>query len=203
MMPLILHGLETALNQLLRLDPDSTQRIKLLEGKCIKINISDWNISFFILPYSHGLELMTDYHKPPDTIISGTLSGLIKVGTAKASTTALFDASIMISGDTQAGEALGRILKDLEIDWEEHLSTIVGDSLAHPIAYHAKKAISSGKRSLKSLGENLSEYLHYESQQLPTPFEVEQLIQNIEQLRDDIDRIEARIHRLQARSPST
>ena len=195
----MLTGLEAMINKVLRLDPDSIERLKKLDGKSVKVVINDWNISFFVLPYAHGLQLLNEYHKQPNTVISGKLFGLMKAGIAKAKTTALFDESITISGDTQTGEAIRDVLKNLDIDWEEQLSKIVGDSLAHPIAHHAKKAVDLGKRTIRSLGDNVSEYLHYESQQLPPQQAVENFISDVSRLRDDVDRIEARINKLMAK----
>lgn len=195
-MKLVLKGLEVALNKIIRLDSDALEKTKKLEGKCVKIDITNWNMSFFLLPYSQGLELLSEYYQQPDTVISGTLFGLIKVGAAGATTSSLFEESITISGDTKTGEALRDILKNLDIDWEEQLSKIVGDSLAHPIAHHGKKIAEAGKRAIKSLSGNLSEYLHYESQQLPPPQAVENFIEDVSRLRDDVDRLEARLNRM-------
>jgi len=203
MIALALTGLEAALNKVLRLDPDTLKKCRQLDGKSIKLEITDWDISFFILPYAQGVQLITDHHQTPNTTISGKLFNLMKVGAAGASTTALFDASITISGDTKTGEVLRDIFRDLDIDWEEQLSKIVGDTLAHPIASRVKKFFSLGKRSAQSFGENISEYLHYEAQQLPPKNDVEQFIERIANVRDDVDRMDARVQRLQARKPSS
>ena len=201
MMSIVLTGLEAVINKVLRLDPDTIERLKKLDGKSVKVMISDWNISFFVLPYAYGLQLLSEYDKQLNTVISGKLFSLMKAGAAKAQTTALFDESITISGDTQTGEAIRDVLKNLDIDWEEQLSKIVGDSFAHPIAYHAKKAVGLGKQTIKSLGENVAEYLHYESQQLPPEQAVENFITNVGRLRDDVDRLEARINQLMIEKP--
>ncbi|MCB1826964.1 MAG: SCP2 sterol-binding domain-containing protein, partial [Coxiellaceae bacterium] len=164
-----------------------------------KIDITDWNLRFFILPYAQGIQLVDHYHEKPNTTISGKLFSLMKIGAAGASTTVMFDEAITISGDTKTGEVMRDVLKNLDIDWEEQLSKIVGDSLAHPIMHHAKKAIAFGKRSLESLTGNVSEYLHYESKQLPPAAAVEHFIEDVSKLRDDVDRLEARVQRLKTR----
>lgn len=199
MMSLALIGLEAAINKVLRLDPDAIKKLKPLDGKAIKIEITDWKITFFILPYAQGVQLVDQYHQPANTTISGKLFSLIRVGAAGASTTSMFDESITITGDTKTGEAIRDVLADLDIDWEEQLSKVVGDSIAHPLTQHAKKAVSLGKRSMKSLAENIAEYLHYESKQLPPESAVEHFIEGVAKLRDDVDRMEARIQRLAAR----
>lgn len=192
----VLSGLETVLNKVIGCDPEAGRKLERLQGKSIKINITDWNLVFYLLPYEGGVQLLRDYHHRPDTTISGTLMGLMKVGMAGGTTTALFEESITVSGDTRTGELLREVLRNIEIDWEEQLSKVVGDSLAHPIASGVGKVIHCGKESLKSFGENVAEYLQYESQQLPSKQAVEGFIEEVAVLRDDVDRLEARIQRL-------
>lgn len=202
MITLALTGLETAINSILRLDPNTLEQLAALDGKAIKIELSDWEMAFYVLPHAQGLQLIPEYHKKTDTIIKGKLINLLKVGTAGATTTAMFDESISISGDTRTGEAIRNVLRNLDIDWEEHLSKIVGDSIAHKLTFHFKKTITLSKKGLRSFGENIQEYLHHESQQLPTPQAVENFCQDVGTLRDDIDRMQARIKRLQQGSAS-
>ena len=196
MFGLVLTGLEAAINRVLRLDPETLQKLAKIDGKVVKIELSDWETAFYVLPYPQGLQLLSEYHKKPDTVIKGKLINLVKVGTAGATTTSMFDGSIAISGDTRVGEAMRDILKNLDIDWEEHLSKIVGDTIAHKLAYHFRKTMTFGKKSIQSLGENIQEYLHHESKQLPTPQAIEHFHQEVGKLRDDVDRMEARVKRL-------
>ena len=49
MLALILSGLEKVLNSYLQLDPESIKRLSDVENKIIKIEITDWNFSFFML----------------------------------------------------------------------------------------------------------------------------------------------------------
>jgi ubiquinone biosynthesis accessory factor UbiJ len=196
MMSLALRGLEAVLNRLLRLDPQALTACAKLAGKSVKLEISDWNIDFFIVPYAQGFQLLNTYHQPPDTLIRGKLLSLVKTGAAGVTTRALFDESIAISGDTHTGEALRDILKQLDIDWEEQLSRIVGDTVAPPLARHLKKIWQCGQQGIRAFGENMTEYLQFESQQLPTKQAVERFIDDVAKLRDDVDRIAARVQRL-------
>ena len=116
----------------------------------------------------------------------------------RATTTSLFDESISIGGDTKTGEAIRDVLKHIDIDWEEQLSKVVGDTIAHPIASTFQKIVRFAKRGVKSLGGNVSEYLHYESKQLPPKNAVEHFIEEVAKVRDDVDRMDARVQRLQA-----
>ena len=196
MYTLALPGLETAINSYCRLDPDTITRLAALSDKVIKVEIIDWRISFYIAPDSHGIQLLAEYSQEPDTTIKGTLFGLFRVSLAGASGSSLFDNTIEISGDTDTGEAIRDILRKIDIDWEEHLSHLVGDTLAHQAARRFNQAVKFGKRSVEKLQENIKEYIHEEARYFPTQQQANQLYKNIGKLRDDVDRAEARIKRL-------
>ena len=56
MISLALVGLEKAINAYLKLAPDTITQLATLKGKAIKVDITDWHISFFVLPQSDGIE---------------------------------------------------------------------------------------------------------------------------------------------------
>lgn len=203
MQSLLLSGLEKTLNKVLQLDPASRERIAKLQGKSIKLEISDWNFACYFLPYQSGVQIVKEYDKEPDTMIRGKLFNLIRAGAGKASTRALFNEGITISGDTRTGEAFRDVLKELDIDWEEQLSAVLGNRIAPPLTHQFKKFLKASKESLRSLRGNISEYLHYESQQLPPKQAVETFMAEVDLLRNDVDRLEARINRLNHRKQTT
>ncbi len=192
-----LSGLETAINIYLHLDPETIKRTAKLSNKVIKIELTDWETSFYVLPSSSGLALLADYDKKPQATISGPLSGLVRVSLDKASSQSLFKQGVKITGDVQLGEQMQDILRRIDIDWEEHLSRFVGDIFAHQIARGFKKTIQIGKHTTETLQRNMKEYLHEEAKYFPTQQQIEAFYRNIGKLRDDVDRAEARIKRLQ------
>lgn len=196
MLSLALYGLETAINNFLRLDPDAIHYLKKIEGKIIKIEITDWCLHFFIRPDGQGIQLLSDTQQSPDAVIRGTLFGLLRTGCAKATGSALFKNTIEIDGDTETGEILRDLLQKIDIDWEEHLSKLTGDILAHKIGHQVRKTIQFTQHSITTLEENIKEYLHEEVRYFPTSQQLEEFYQNIATLRDDVDRLEARINRI-------
>lgn len=194
-----LKALEFTMNRYVQLDPDSIARLQRLSGKIISIYISDWRLSLLILPNEKGLELSDDPHLVPDVTLRATLFDLIKVGVAKGSNASLFSNKVEIKGDIELGEKIREILEKIDIDWEEHLSHIIGDIGAHQINRSFNKIKKIGKRILSSFSENLSDYLQVESSLLPTETQVEKLFKDIGHLRNDVDRLELRVARLENR----
>ena len=50
MINLMLTGLETAINRVLRLDPDTLEKLGKLDGKAVKIELADWETALYVLP---------------------------------------------------------------------------------------------------------------------------------------------------------
>ena len=192
-----LSAMEFAINQYLKLDPDTIKNIAELDGKTIKIELTDWNYTFYTVANTSGIQLLASHAGEADATIKGQLRGLIATGISGANTSDLFQHKIEISGDTEIGENMRDILRHIDIDWEEHLSKIVGDSAAHGLMYYAKQTMNFGKDVFCKLTDNISSFVHHEAKCFPTKSEIEKLYRDIGTLRDDVDRAEARIQRLQ------
>ncbi|MFW0042780.1 MAG: SCP2 domain-containing protein [Coxiella endosymbiont of Dermacentor nuttalli] len=191
MFTLVLARLEKMINAYLKLDSDSVQQLSHLKNKIIKIRIIDWNTEFFILLTKKGLQLTASSNKEADIIIYGTLLNLFKICFAKDSSVTLFKNRVEISGDTRVGEQILKILINVEIDWEEHLSKITGDILAHQAGIHIRRITNFGKFILKTLRTNIQDYLQNESQVIPSSEEAESLTRSITDLQYSVDRAES------------
>lgn len=200
MFTLALSSLEKIINTYLQLDPESVQRLSVLQGKIIKVRIVNWKTSFFIVITKKELKLTTTSKKNPDIIISGNLLNLFKTAWAKGSSPAFFKNQIKITGKTEIGEKIRDILVNINIDWEEYLSKITGDILAHQIGLYIKRTANFGKSALETVRVNIQDHLQNEAQILPSLEEIEHFIQSVTELQYSIDRTEARILRLMRHS---
>ena len=195
-MALILYGLEKALNNYVRLDTDTIQRLSKLEKKVIKVQIPDWNINFFIIPYKNGIRLLTSTNTKIDTVISGSLFSLFRAVYAKSKKSISFKNSIEISGDIEVGEKIHQIIVEMDIDWEEHLSKLTGDIIAHHIGMSVRRTISFSKYTTELLCKNLKAYLQAEAQLVPSLNEVSSFNESVALLQHAVERSEKRIQQL-------
>lgn len=192
--------LEKAINQVLALDPDTMERLKALQGKVIAIELRVINVTLYLIPGIEGLDVFGHFEGEPDTILRGTPLAMAKMGVAKEAGDVLFAGDVEISGDVELGQQFRDILDDLDIDWEEHLSHLTGDVVAHKIGNLVRGALKWGKQTTATLGQDTAEYLQEESRDLPNRGEVESYLKDVDTLRSDVDRMEARVNRLQHRS---
>lgn len=183
-------SMETALNTYLSLDPIALKKCRDLSGKKIKVTIENLKITLYIFPQAKGFQLATTYAGEADTEISGTPFGLFKA--SLTDTEAMQD--IHITGDVELGQRFHRLLREIDIDWEEHLATFTGDIIAHQIGSFARATKHWCKKSSQSMQANLSEFLHEEIRLLPPSEELNDFYHNVNELRNDIERLEQRIN---------
>jgi ubiquinone biosynthesis protein UbiJ len=195
---LVLAGLEITLNRYLSLDPETQSRLAGMTGKLIAVELRGMGITLYMAPHSGGIQLLREYDGSADAVISGTPVALARVGIGEERGL-LFAGEVEIRGDVTLGQRFESVLRELDIDWEEQLSRLVGDAAAHQIGNLVRDALQWGAKSMDTLGSDLTEYLQEESRQLPQRDEVNKFLAAVDVLRNDVERLEARVKRLQAR----
>ncbi|MDX1653869.1 MAG: SCP2 sterol-binding domain-containing protein [Candidatus Competibacteraceae bacterium] len=186
--------LETALNRILALDPESQARLARLDGKVIALDIQGLNLSLFLLPGPDGVLVQSDYGGQIHVTLRGTPLGL-----ARLSREGRAGPGTQLVGDTQVGREFNDLITGLDIDWEEQLSRLVGDATAHQTGRLLRGLTAWGRSSLTTLSHNLGEYLTREARDLPPRRALEGFLDEVDRLRDDVERLEVRIERLRRR----
>ena len=104
-----------------------------------------------------------------------------------------------LAGDIFFLQELQQIGLQLDIEWEQGLSVLVGDIAAQQIGQGVRSLWSFAKKAAEALLQNSGEFLREEAQLLPRPWQVEDFIEEVQELRSDIERFEARLTALQQR----
>jgi ubiquinone biosynthesis protein UbiJ len=188
--------LEQSINAALRLDPDGGAALGRFSGKVIAIELQGSPLHFYCLPAAGSLLLLTQYSGEPDTTLSGRPLALMKL-VAGDSRRVLFEGEVKIQGDVELGQQFKQVLDRLHIDWEEALSRITGDVVAHKAAHLLREIGSWWSNTRERVAANGAEYLQQEMWVLPTRAEVESFYQGVETLRDDVARLAAKLQQLQ------
>ena len=192
-------GIELAINRVLQLDEDILPRLQTLQGKVIAIEVRGLDVSLYLIPEINKLSVYGRFEGEPDTTLRGTPLALMRMGLVKHAGDVLFAGDVEISGDVELGQQFSEILQALDIDWEEHLSHLTGDLLAHKLGNVVRGALSWGQQTMDTLGQDVAEYLQEESETVPNQDEAEGFMSQVDVLRTDVDRMEARVKRLEKR----
>jgi len=185
---------EDVINQYLKLDPEAIQQLSKLHGKVLCVDVLGINKQYYVFPGEQDIGIETSYDGEPDTIIRGTVPALVKLGLQSDTASLMLSGEVEIIGDVRSGRAFKKCLSNLNIDWEEHMASVVGDVPAN-LAFNTVRQLSSwSKKVAASITQDFSEYVQEESRDVVTGVELERFNQEVDRLRDDIDRLAARIN---------
>ncbi len=194
----LLAAMETGLNRLFAMDPETFERLQRFKGRIIAFHITDMQQTLYFFPDQQGIQIVSHYEGEADTVISGSIMAFARMAMAdeQTKTKAVFKGDISISGDIALGQHFQSLFKQLDIDWEEHLSHITGDVIAHSLGNIARGFLGWGKDTFNSLTTDVSEYVQYETRDIASGPEINHFNTQIDQIRSDVDRAEARLNRL-------
>jgi ubiquinone biosynthesis protein UbiJ len=182
-----------ALNHLLEQQPWAAERLKSFAGQ---------GVEFRCPPY-------------PDLRVRITDSGLLdraRAETASALVVKLTPGAlpfllardetvrkrVEIEGSADLAGAVDYLFGHLSWDFEEDLSRVFGDIVAHRLASGGKAFVAWQRDAALRLAESLAEYWTEEQPLLARPAEVQNFCRSVDMLRDDVARIEKRIEHLSA-----
>lgn len=192
---IIAAGLEAALDQVLRLDPDIRPRLAALEGKVIAIEPEGLGLTLYLLPGVTGIQVVDQCAGEPTVRVRGTPLALARQWRGRGTS----GGDTIIEGDAAVGREFQTVLTHLDIDWEEQLSRLLGDAVAHQAGRFWRGFRSWGQQAGDILRRDGGEYLQRELRALPPRPAVEQFLSAVDALREDADRLAARIERLRRR----
>lgn len=193
--------IEKALNLYIQLDPLIPPRVSALEGKTLGIYFSGlMPLKCYLQFHQAQIHLLADYPGTPDALVTGTPLQIAKLACMKENSHHILrDHSVNIEGDVLFTQEVKKLFDEIEIDWEEHLSYIFGDIIAHQIGNVCRSTNIWRASFLDSMNLNIREYLHEEVNLLPSQEELEDFFTDIDMLRMDVDRFSAQVSRLQRR----
>jgi len=191
--PFALKSLETVLNLASRLDPQSPVLLEKHIGKVLAITLNPFALTFYSVITAQGIRVVDAYHETPTTTLSGTPLGFIGLSMNPS-----FTANhVQITGEAEFAKVCQQLLFKPEIDWEEHLSKLVGDAPAQLLYQQGEKAYQKIHALTHTLVQNSVEFLQEERDCLPSSLVVETWLSDVDIVRADVDRLQARLNRLE------
>lgn len=190
---------DTLLNRVVALDTHAAERAQKLVGNTIGIDVHGLELQLLLIFRSDGVRVQaapSDGSIVINTWIRGAPFSLIRARTGDRAP--FRDGDVVIEGDMAVGQAAQRWLRELDIDWEEHLSNYLGDPLAHRLASTLRNTTQQARERGVQNAQDATEYLRDEWQLFPFAHETEHLYHEVDRARDDVERLASRIARLEA-----
>ncbi|HOY23913.1 MAG TPA: hypothetical protein PK002_12220 [Cellvibrio sp.] len=188
---------EKVVNTALAYDPASSIALAELSPQVLAVHISAPDFKIFVVPCVDGIELHGHYEGEITTQLEGTLPALLSL--MKSDRLNLKDSGVQLFGSTSFLAELQKILKNLDIDWEEMLSQVFGDIIGHQGAEHIRSKMSWTKDRVSNIQRLTSEFLTEELRVLPSKPELAFFNAQVDELKLGADRVTARIEQVLAR----
>lgn len=193
----LLLPLEALLNGVLKMDAASGARLAALEGKTLAVQSTQPALVLYVSIRKRQLRLSPLFEGGATATLRGPASGLLQLLLQAETPASLAPFGVDLQGSTGFMQDLQLLLRDLDFDWEFHLSRIIGDLPVAAMAKGMETAVAFTQQTLAAARTNLSEYLNYESDLFPERSAVKQFEAALLDLSQQLDRIEARIDLLQ------
>ena len=191
-----LKALEAVVNQAIRLDPLTAQRLQKLAGKRFHIECTDPAADVLIAINEQAITLLPPDGKPVTSHLTGDLTAFVKLMSADDKAAALINADLRLQGDSQLLIELEEILSYIELDWEYQLAQHIGDLPAHLLGKLGRGSFNWLKQTQPIFMRHLQEYILEEARLSPTKQEIDRFISDLQALNEQVERLEARIERL-------
>jgi len=181
---------ETAAELCRRLDEKYVQIIAENFSLNVNFHIHDGHVALFSGPIENA-----------DAKISGTPINLLRLS-GDDPESVIRAGDVRISGDAEVAEDFRALLTVTRPDWEEELSHITGDVIAHEVGIGARQFRGWARRAERTLARSLGEYLSEETRSVVTETELEEYCDEVDQLAAGVDRITARLNLLREKRSS-
>jgi ubiquinone biosynthesis protein UbiJ len=148
------------------------------------------------------LALLAGDDSAANAVIAGSPPALLQLLRGAATGNSVRPAA-QIRGDAEIANLYRELLSLARPDPEEELSRLIGDMPARRVSQLVKGVLSWARRTGRTAGENLAEYLQEESRDLVNNAELDEFLRGVDDVRETADRIEARLGRLERQLKGT
>lgn len=207
--PVWLASVEALLNRSIRESGQAMTLARRLNNTSLQIDVEGlWRIRAAVSADTLMLAAADD--SPADASICGSLPAFFELFTSGAANAGRGRTPYgkgrvpaQVRGNAEIAGSYRELIALARPDWEEELSRLVGDVSARRLSKLVQAGLSWARKTGRTAGENLAEYLQEESRDLVNKPELEEFLLGVDQLRETADRVEARLARLEQRLKET
>jgi len=196
---LLAAALEAACNRLLALDPGAGEGIRRLQGKLLQVDLEGLGISLFLdFDFGSVLVAVDSGGREADTRVSGTPVDLFALAAPEElGDWGLPGSGVRIEGDAALARDIGKLFNALDLDWQEALANLLGDTLGYQVASGLQQGAAALRQAAASAADIAARYFREEPGWLATREEVKVFGQAVDELGEAVERLQARLDELQ------
>ena len=192
----VLWPLQQLVNHAIQADAHIASQLRGFSGKCLALQTRKPSLSLLIRFECDGLHLTAldadTVGIDPDAWIRADAGHLLSLLGQSAGSRALADPNLEIGGDTGFVQNLFQLSSRLDVEWEDYLAPLLGDSLTHQAGRVADSFTQLLSESRSRLSSSLEDYLKEEKQWVPHQVERTLFEDGLDSLKLQLDRMSAR-----------
>jgi ubiquinone biosynthesis protein UbiJ len=193
----ILAPVQAALDALVNARLKSRDQVKELDDKVVQVTLTGPDLTLYICAEGERLVLKNSVDGTPDAAIAGSIPAFLR---ALAKPGATLPDDIAAEGDTSLVRDLRDLLGGLQFDWEDRLSRVTGDPIAHGIGELVRRSGRAAGYAGDRLLRDVAEYLREETRQVVSKAEVAGFVSGVHTVRDEVERFAARVAQFESRA---
>jgi len=185
--------LQATIDAAVKRNPQGSEILLELDGSVIQIDISG-AASLYLFFADGEVELARAFEGDVDTTIAGSPVALLSM---LKGNDAVLRGEVTIAGDPGKSQILKQWMNSVDIDIEEELSAILGDTVAHQAMRVHRGITGFLSRAFDDHKLDTRDYLQEEIRLLPHKSEVSEYCDDVDELRSAFDRLDARLKLLE------
>jgi ubiquinone biosynthesis protein UbiJ len=196
-------ALETALDRLVDLDPDTRTALRSLDGRAILLDFRPMPLAMRISVAGDRLRIGPQFEGESALRVAASPAALLGLALARGREGAVTPGRVEIAGDAELARRLERIASRFAPDFDEAFARVFGDVPGFQIARAVRRSLGFVRKSAESLARDTAEFLTEESRDLVARPELDAFLDDVDALRERADRLDARVRRLAASAKET
>ena len=188
--------LEELINRLLAKDEKTIYRLRELGNCSIGFALRGTSLSVVVSVRDGHVGVVRDVNFAPDVQIEGSISDFVAMANSQREEAGMTAGKVSIQGDLATAQNVQTIISNSNFDFEDFVSARVGDVLGRQIGRTVRGGFQWARNSHRTIEQDVSEYLKFETRVLPTEREIEEFIRCGAAVSTDVDRLQARLERV-------
>ncbi len=190
-------ALESALNHVLSLDPDTQQRLVALDGRSVQLHLRGPELALAIRV--DGAALKVGPPQDDSQLKVAATPGSLLAMLFRRDDDGIAPGKVEIAGDAELARRLEKLASKFAPDFEEAFARSFGDVLGVPLAKAVRKGLLHARETASHLTDDTADWLRDEARMAMAPGEVEGFLDGVDQVRERSERLQARVQRLAQR----
>ena len=188
--------IEISINKLQQLDPSTQKKRKQLENTIIGVVLKEFDKTLYFVISLHKIDILSQFEGQCDCFIHVSLYAISELKNNQQLTTLIKNGKLDIEGDIEIAQKFAQLMTKMEIDWEEHLSHLLGDVLAHQLCYCARELHKYNCKQLNNLSNHTANLITDELKIAPSGLQVAYFCEQVDDLNNQFSQLDISVQRI-------